>query len=83
MYGAPPLQSFIGVSGDQADPSPMSNIHPQNIHLSFSFPFAPQGVPTHTADGEELSKGARKKAEKEYAAQVTAHEKYLASAGKQ
>lgn len=36
-----------------------------------------QGIPTHGASGEELSKNARKKAAKEYEAQVELHQKFL------
>ncbi|PJF17306.1 putative cysteinyl-tRNA synthetase [Paramicrosporidium saccamoebae] len=39
--------------------------------------FDDQGVPTHDATGEELSKNARKKAVKEYETQVELHQKYL------
>ena len=37
-----------------------------------------EGIPTKTKDGEEVAKAQRKKLAKAYAAQKTAHEKYLA-----
>lgn len=39
--------------------------------------FDEQGVPTHDAEGKELSKNARKKCLKEYEAQVELHQKFL------
>jgi cysteinyl-tRNA synthetase len=39
--------------------------------------FDEQGVPTHDAAGDELSKNARKKVVKEYDTQVELHQKYL------
>jgi cysteinyl-tRNA synthetase len=41
--------------------------------------FDADGVPTHTSDGAEISKSARKKLEKERTAQEKLYQQYLAA----
>ena len=43
--------------------------------------FDAEGIPTHDAAGEELSKGAAKKLKKEWDKQKELHEKHLKTAG--
>lgn len=60
-------------------PSEMFKIRTTETGAPMYSKFDERGVPTHDAEGEELTKGAKKKAEKEYEAQRKAHEKYLSS----